>query len=460
MKKLFLILTLTLILPNFVSAANEIKEQVIEFTPNTIPEGQYAPIPNNFTGKEGPVNVRFIYSDSLSGKEGWQLWPLGVKALYANKSKIQISVTDGEIVGITYTADDKNCELYLEDDPGLPSPENPLKDLTLVYKSVGKQYIINKIIVKYRLNESSAIGSSSFAPTESSSANSSSDTVTSGSKISNGESANMTTSSSTMSGSSSSMTTGSSSSQNSKTLSSAPFDVSVPASFKLVKGLNCNVLQKPLKSAARLVYNENEYYEWSELEVASWSTATTLKRGYKIFKFNYVAPATEEQNGFYKIEGLAPGEQGAGWVSSALCKVVKPEALAPNKNFEESHDVKWITLEGQQYALVSEYWGDSDVTYFYVGKLVDGVIVCPYAFGSPNVAIYVRQGNVSRPTLVKNRDGYWEINVPASYLIDGWSFNLSKVSDEFANELIRNAKKLDNTMVFYLNDGILRGAKI
>ena len=203
-----------------------------------------------------------------------------------------------------------------------------------------------------------------------------------------------------------------------------------------------------------------------------WSRS--LPKGFKTVKF-FNGVTDVEDNGWFFIENSVDDfideGKGGGWVSSRFCETFVPTSIEyPRTNYKSYNfyrpAIKWIkgtqNYKDGEYVLIFEgHFGDNSELSISLGKLVDGLIICPYAFpvvldedlnfwsdGDNN--FYVKQKSE------KNwLDSNWYI-VPPKYMEKNhWAdYN---ISDSFVNELLNKVEplKLDNPNIYYLYNDCL-----
>lgn len=242
-----------------------------------------------------------------------------------------------------------------------------------------------------------------------------------------------------------------------------PFNVKAPAWTKIAvcetEG-GVNIRQRPSATAPKLVYNEAkiEDYDTPVIYYGYWGT----KSGGSIIPitFDDVAPIVSEQSGWLELLDKGPRKESNGWVSSKYCKVVEPtpisateKTLYPSLMFLNTDS----SVEGQYAVLLTIDEMNSEAT-FYVGRLVEGKIVCPYAFDC--VLIYDYDNNTAPTGFKKNEYGVDEFVLTKqglSYVKTEWgeqdSPDLSKFTPQMIDFVIKQAKPLETWGVIYLYDG-------
>ncbi len=165
-----------------------------------------------------------------------------------------------------------------------------------------------------------------------------------------------------------------------------PFNAPAPPSWTKVAECTAengvNVRKAPATTAPRMVYNENkiEDYDTPVIYYAYWG----LKTGGPIqpVTFQGTAPVVSEQPGWIQLLNEGPKRESNAWVSSKYCKVSDITPITSDPNL---HSIDFMLLstpasvEGTYgiYMCTDEMNGEA---IFYVGRLVDGKMVCPYAY--------------------------------------------------------------------------------
>lgn len=156
-----------------------------------------------------------------------------------------------------------------------------------------------------------------------------------------------------------------------------PFDVEAPkwtmvAECETEGGIN--IRQQPSTTAARTVVDESNIddYDIPLCEYTYWSKAPA-RGSVSVYTFQGEAPIVSEKNGWLELYGIGP-KNGNGWVSAKFCK---KRAVVP---FTNPEFVRVFENGGQKYAVNVDCNEMTGILTFYVGKYVNGFLVCPYAF--------------------------------------------------------------------------------
>lgn len=241
-----------------------------------------------------------------------------------------------------------------------------------------------------------------------------------------------------------------------------PFNVKAPAWTKIAvcetEG-GVNIRQRPSATAPKLVYNEAkiEDYDTPVIYYCYWGTKT----GGSIYSstFTGFAPIVSEQPGWLELLDEGPRKESNGWVSSKYCKVVEPtlisateKTLYPSLMFLNTDS----SMEGK-YAIYLETDDMNGWATFYIGRLVDGKLVCPYSFQCDYVDDF---SNTTDPTAFKKEDGSYRFFLTkcgTSPVTREWGEedhpDLSKFTPQMIDFVIQQAKPLETPAVIYLYNG-------
>lgn len=246
-----------------------------------------------------------------------------------------------------------------------------------------------------------------------------------------------------------------------------PFDVEVP-NVKFIKSKNgVNIRQQPSVNSKKLIA-DIEYDAELGYGDARWSS--TVPKDYKAVQFMN-GLSTQEKDGWYFIENTGPDFGEGGWVSAQYTEAFLPEPIEyPKTNYNSNNmympAIKWIKGKGDykdgEYVLILVgHHGDNSELSIYLGKLVNGLIICPFEFpidldwdtdfwSSGDNNFYLKQKSE------KNwKDSNWYITPPRFDSKYDWSeYN---ISDSFVDDLLNKVdpQKLDRPHIYYLDENCL-----
>lgn len=196
------------------------------------------------------------------------------------------------------------------------------------------------------------------------------------------------------------------------------FDVQPPVWNKLATATveeGINIRKTPSATAPRMIYDESkiEDFQTPLTWLGYWSTGRVGGNLHPV-TFNGPQPVLQEENGWLKIKGIGPKETDA-WVSAKYCTVDQPTPLTP-ANIASDAPVRIIgdTSDPDNlyaiYLMTNEM--DGDVSFF-VGKISNGMLICPYKFYCMNYT-----WDESRPTAITEDNGSYTFNCNPSDMED------------------------------------------
>ncbi len=249
-----------------------------------------------------------------------------------------------------------------------------------------------------------------------------------------------------------------------------PFNVKAPAWNKIAVCTakdGINIRKAPSATAPRMVYNEAkiEDYETPLTCLAYWGNKT----GGSIMPvlFNDFAPVVTEQPGWVELLNIGPvGSNGPsnGWVSTKYCKVSEITPISATAKPLRSDFMILNTgnsIEGE-YGMY--FTGDemNGIATFYIGRIADGKLVCPFAFtcdyyddsySDNNEATTISKDNNSDASYKLHLTRQCASAVMTEYGLS-YFMDLSKLSDRMLDFIINQAKPLDNDNIVYLYNNL------
>lgn len=246
-----------------------------------------------------------------------------------------------------------------------------------------------------------------------------------------------------------------------------PFEVKIP-NVKFIRSKNgVNIRQQPSVNSKKLIADDEYTPEWGYGD-ALWSS--TVPKGYKAVQF-LNGLSTSEKDGWYFIENAGPDFGEGGWVSAQYSDTYIPDPIEyPKTNFKSNTlylpGIKWIKGEdgykdGEYVLILEGHHGDNSELSIFLGKLADGLIICPFEFpidldwdtdfwSSGDNNFYLTQKSE------KNwKDSYWYIIPPMFNEKYEWAdYN---ISDSFVNDLLTKVEpqKLAIPRIYYLYNNSL-----
>lgn len=232
------------------------------------------------------------------------------------------------------------------------------------------------------------------------------------------------------------------------------FTVDAPKWTKIVVSKNqegVNVRKSPSTSAPKLVYNANSIddYHCPLSYYSYWSSAPT--RG-TVYANTFIGPAPvySENDGWVEIKNIGPKGQENGWISKSVVNIISPIPL----KYQSSPDdnlLRWIPGGNESdgyYAIFFSYDEMEQTADFYIGRLENGLLVCPYALQC-DYYLYPDQ-----PFKITSNGSQFEINFNRSVMLDEYTPSIAKFTDAMIKEIISKAVKI-NPVAFYNYNGYL-----
>lgn len=239
-----------------------------------------------------------------------------------------------------------------------------------------------------------------------------------------------------------------------------PFNVTAPTWNEVAECTTeggVNIRKAPSTTAPKLVYNEAkiEDFETPLKYLAYWGSRTG--GNIHAVTFNGIAPVVSIKDGWIELLKEGPKNESNAWVSSKYCKVTEITPIRASSN-PASPQVLFFNIEENVYAIYLETDEMNGEATFYIGKVADGKIVCPYAY---TCEYYDCVSNESdSPSISKNQFGsycYYATKKGQTEIIgeygEYYTPNISKLPAETLDFVIKQAKPLDSTTIIYLYDG-------
>ena len=230
-----------------------------------------------------------------------------------------------------------------------------------------------------------------------------------------------------------------------------PFTVEPVKWTKLAKSNTdgVNIRKAPSTTAPRYVYQPNN--EPTDEEGKSyWSAAKLIGNEYAVH-FEGKAPVVSEVDGWYELKGIGP-DGSNGWVSAKYCDVVNLKDVAQKVVPGEYNtpDFVWIKLLSDEsyYAVYSEYYEMDGYCAFYVGREIDGFVVCPY------VLFCYSQSSADNVCDLIDETGYGcRLSYGDNQNMGRFGFDIRKFPKEVFVKIIDAAKPMNDPVVIYRSDG-------
>lgn len=231
------------------------------------------------------------------------------------------------------------------------------------------------------------------------------------------------------------------------------FNVEAPRWTKLAVSTSddgVNIRKGPSTATPRLVYNESkiEDYETPLLYYGYWS-ATAPKGSIQAIKFTGPNAVVGEKNGWYEVQNMGPRGESNGWVSAQYCDLVTPEPIKPGSTNGATNFI-WLNNDNSadgDYGMYMNFDEMNGMATFYIGRLVNGVLVAPYQLICEN-AIF---DNSKQCTIRPDSYGNYEIiyNRSVGTDEDEIVIDLNKLPAEIIETIIDKARKAPEKVVYF-----------
>lgn len=243
-----------------------------------------------------------------------------------------------------------------------------------------------------------------------------------------------------------------------------PFTVTAPTWNKVAECTTeggVNVRKLPSTTAPKMVYNESkiEDYDTPVIYYAYWGTKTGGP--VQAITFSDFAPVVSEKPGWIELYKVGPKAESNGWVSSKFCKVSEITPIQPDS--PNRHNFMFLNTPGVEgtYGIYFTYDEMNSLATFYIGRLENGKIVCPYSFDC-EYGENTYEDN-AKPSLLKNEYGFYSLIStkqsmsdfrPSPTSEDSYPVtDIRKFPSNFLNTAIKQAEPLKKPATVYMFDG-------
>lgn len=227
---------------------------------------------------------------------------------------------------------------------------------------------------------------------------------------------------------------------------SIPFEASAPQwdmiAYSTADG-GINIRKSPSASAPRLMIDETKLpdLETPYHEYAFWSSAKPSGTTYPI-TFTGPAPLVSRNGDWLELSGI--GAKGSpAFVSAKYCNVEKVSPITPAST-ADMKDILMLFDNGDScfgiYLYPNEMDGDLNL---YVGKLINGVLVCPYN-------LYAIMDSGKSKTSLEKRNGEYFLNLSDAACDEFGTPSLVKLGEEIQKQMIDAATKAEQDKYVYI----------
>ena len=247
-----------------------------------------------------------------------------------------------------------------------------------------------------------------------------------------------------------------------------PFNAPAPPSWSKVAICTArdgvNVRKTPSTTAPKMVFNENKVtdYETPAIYYGYWGTRTGGAIQPVLFQGMSVAPVVSEKPGWVELLNEGPKRQSNGWVSTKFCKVVDITPIRDSGN-PSGLDFMLLDTPADMEGTYGIYMTTDDLNSeanFYIGRLVDGKMVCPYMYTCDYFSNEYGDGSDAPTTLTKEEYRYM-LRLTRQCMTqmqneygENYYPDINKLPASMIKFIVREAKPIDGILpVIYLADG-------
>lgn len=227
------------------------------------------------------------------------------------------------------------------------------------------------------------------------------------------------------------------------------FNVSAPTWKKIAVATTdgVNMRKAPSTSAPRLIYDEADIFDFQiPLNYyAKWTTVAPKGTQYAI-SFSGPAPVVSEKDGWVELLKAGPKCEENAWVSAKYCNIITPAPISyPVKRKLPTYTMIDRGADGIYCVYVSYDEMDS-YAEFYVGRLINGIVVAPYKL---DCAVANVDDN-KKPGIYKNGDNY-EFSFTSAMITD-YLPDINKMAPAMIEDIINFATKSTTDAIIYQHE--------
>ena len=248
------------------------------------------------------------------------------------------------------------------------------------------------------------------------------------------------------------------------TAATLPFTVKAPAWTKIAKCTaieGINIRKAPSVTAPRMAYNETKIYSYEDPVIYSGYWGSKTGGNIQPVLFSGIAPVVEEEPEWVELYKWGPKRESNGWVSKKYCKVSEIIPISTSGG-NVSYPCFLLldtdsSIEGNYgiYVNCDEMEGLAE---FYVGRIADGKLICPYLFSCDYNCMTEYDESCTVP-FVKEEYRYTFNSTKATttarlneYDSMEYTVDLHKFTPEMLNLILREATPLETPATVYCCD--------
>lgn len=231
----------------------------------------------------------------------------------------------------------------------------------------------------------------------------------------------------------------------------ADFEVPTPKYSKIVTCTadgGVNVRKTPSTTAPKLVYNAANVDNF-QIPLAYYSYWSTGKTGGDILATTFYGngPLVKETAGWYEVADIGAYDKKTesltnGWVSARYCSLT--DVVPITSQVIEENPWSLRSINGGQYVIYANIDLMDGFAEFYVGKIVNGQLVCPY-----QLCVNTFEKVDGPTTFDKFDENSYNLHINAAECDDELAPSLPVLKDTTIRTILQKAQKLPKPFVVY-----------
>ena len=210
-----------------------------------------------------------------------------------------------------------------------------------------------------------------------------------------------------------------------------------------------NIRKYASSTAPKLMYDEMkiEFFDTPVIYYAKWVSKPSK---YMVaIPYDAPMPIISEKNGWYEVLHCGPSYKENGWISAKYAKVENIEKITAS-NLPKDR-IGWIDRGEDGIYMINLEYNDMDGSaIFYVGRLIDGVVVAPYILDCPSVAL-----EPDAKPQIKKMNGYYEFVYNPSCSSPDYEYDpmASKLPKELLEDIIKYSEPAPESVYYIMVNG-------
>lgn len=219
------------------------------------------------------------------------------------------------------------------------------------------------------------------------------------------------------------------------------FTVKPTAWKRIAVGKDVILHKTPSTSSQKLIYNFDEMVYMNPYSSARWTSGRPSDNEDYLY-MDKESPILSERNGWYEIQDTEL-EKNVWIKASSDCWAISPDPIIAGEYCNDYFT--WIDSPGDpaggNYAIFLEPGRWANYGTIYLGRLIDGMVVCPY-----EISYHVDEDN-NTVAFGDNEDMIFKIT--PSQMNDDLSLKLSRLGDRILDAIWTGSKRISKPVVIY-----------